>query len=94
MWITDIMPGTCLQFAFKKTKPSWFMPPVPYHQRIFPLKWPRMFSILLHAKRPDRGERHHTEFFYCVGGSWLKDQKRIIKDHYLEDPLPKGIFLQ
>lgn len=33
-------------------------------------------------------------FFGGGGGSWLKDQKRIIKDHYLEDPLAKGIFLQ
>lgn len=74
------------------------MPVVPYHQSVFPLKWPRMCSILLQAKRPDKGEWHHTEIFFGGEGegegSWLKDQKRIIKDHYLEDPLPKGIFLQ
>lgn len=73
------MPGTCLQFSSKKTKPSWFIPLVSHLQYVFSLKWPSMFSVLLHAKKPDKGNCQHSElfvFFFLGGGGAGAEQGR------------------
>lgn len=67
------LPSIC----FQKDKAYLVYAPCAYHQSVFPLKWSSMFSSLPHAKRPDKGEWHHTEVFGgWRGGSWLKNKKK------------------